>query len=198
MPVNYLFHLYLSDPEPPCLLGNLMGDFVKGRLDDRYPPAIRHGLHQHRQLDSFAHNHPAFRRSKIRLHHDYGHCRGILVDIFYDHFLAQHWSEFSPIPLEDFAASIYHLLRIHHDQLAEGLQRIAPRMIEHNWLVSYREPAVIGRVLERVSQRLKRPLPMAQAMRDLEEHREELEEDFREFLADARCCFAQKGTCHRW
>ena len=195
--MNYLFHLYLSDHDPPCLLGNLMGDFVKGRLDDRYPPAIRRGLAQHRQLDSFAHNHPAFRLSKARLHHDYGHCRGILVDIFYDHILAQHWSEFSPVPLEDFAAQVYQLLRTHHDQLAEGLQRIAPLMIERNWLVSYRDPAVIGRVLERVSQRLKRPLPMAQAMRDLEEHRNELEGDFRKFLEEARACLAPDKAWHR-
>lgn len=195
--MNYLFHLYLSDPEPPCLLGNLMGDFVKGRLDDRFPPAIRHGLQQHRQLDSFAHSHPAFRHSKARLHYDYGHCRGILVDIFYDHFLARHWPQFSPIPLDDFAAHIYQLLRTHHDQLAEGLQRLAPRMIERNWLVSYQDPAVIGRVLERVSQRLKRPLPMAQAMRDLEEHRDALEGDFRGFLEDARACLAPAEAWHR-
>jgi acyl carrier protein phosphodiesterase len=34
--MNYLVHLYLSDPDPMVRLGNLMGDFVKGPLEDAH------------------------------------------------------------------------------------------------------------------------------------------------------------------
>ena len=53
--MNYLVHLYLSDPDPMVRIGNLMGDFVKGRLEDApYPPGIIRGLRQHRDVDSYS------------------------------------------------------------------------------------------------------------------------------------------------
>lgn len=193
--MNYLTHLYLSDPHPHCLLGNLMGDFVKGRLDDRYPAEIRKGLCQHRKIDSFAHNHATFRRSKARINPVFGHSRGILVDIFYDHFLASNWSDFASVSLETFAQSVYGLLQENFDLLPPGLQRIAPRMIEHDWLVSYREISVIRRVLERLAQRLSRPVPLEEAMEDLREHYEGLKKDSFGFIGDARTYLEQESTC---
>ena len=62
--MNYLVHLYLSEPNAECQLGNLMGDFIKGRLDPGLAPGIRRGIEMHRRVDSFAHHHAAFRRSK--------------------------------------------------------------------------------------------------------------------------------------
>jgi len=193
--MNYLMHLYLSDPHPDCLLGNLMGDFVKGRLDDRFPAEIRRGLCQHRRIDSYAHTHEAFRCSKGRLNSAYGHGRGILVDIFYDHFLARNWPQLSPIPLETFTQNVYLLLRQNHHSLPPGLQRIAPRMIEHDWLVSYRDLGVIGRVLERIATRLNRPIPLEEALKDLKQHYEGLEEDFFRFAREARIFLEQDSSC---
>jgi len=184
--VNYLVHLLLADDTPGSLLGNLMGDFVKGRLDDTYPPAIRQGIALHRQVDVFAHHHPAYRRSKMRLAPTYGHGRGIMVDVFYDHFLARNWSRHHPLPLEAFAARVYRLLEEHFPLLPPGLQRVASRMIRHDWLVSYREIDTIGVVLERIAGRLRRPLPLGRGIDDLRRHYAELEEDCEEFLAAAR------------
>lgn len=184
--MNYLVHLYLSDPTAGCRLGNLMGDFVKGRLDDTWPPEITRGIEQHRRVDTFAHRNEAFRRSKARLDDAYGHCKGVLVDIFYDHFLARNWHRHSAIPLEEFAQNIYRLLEEHFAMLPPGLQQVAPRMIAHNWLVSYREAETIGRVLERIAARLKRPTPIGRGIEQLHRHYAGLEADCDRFLADAK------------
>ena len=62
--MNYLVHLYLSGSDPELQLGGLMGDFVKGPLDDRYPPGITAGLSLHRRIDTLAATSPHCRASR--------------------------------------------------------------------------------------------------------------------------------------
>ena len=183
--MNYLVHLYLSDPTPECRLGNLMGDFVKGRLEDAWAPEILRGIRQHRRVDAFAHRSAVFRRSKARIHDSFGHCKGVLVDVFYDHFLARNWIRYSTVPLDLFARDIYRLLEENRKILPPGLQEVAPRMIAHNWLVSYRETQTIGRVLDRISERLSRPNPIALGIGELHRHYDGLQADCDLFLAEA-------------
>lgn len=183
--MNYLCHLYLSDPAPESLVGSLLGDFVKGRLDATYSPAMTRAIALHRRVDSFAHTHPAVRRSKARLDPSFRHYKPILVDIFYDHFLAGNWSRYSPLPLSDFARQVYRALRACHDILPERMQQVAERMIAHDWLTSYREVATIGTVLERMSLRLSRPNPVGSGVGELIGNYAALEADFEEFLPQA-------------
>ncbi len=162
-----------------------MGDFVKGPIPEDYPQGIAQGLHLHRRIDSFSHNNLHTRRSRNRLGQKYGHGRGIIVDIFYDHFLASSWPEYSPEPLEDYAEGVYNLLQTHHQLLPDDLKVVSARMIEYNWLVSYRRFEVVGKALHRISQRLSRPLPLAEATEDLACHEDALRSDFREFMQEA-------------
>ena len=108
-----------------------------------------------------------------------------MIDIFYDHFLARHWQLYCPHRLEDFANRIYACLENDFPRLPAGLQRIAPHMIRHNWLVSYRQMEMIGEVLARLSARLRRPNPLANGLAELQRHYREMEEDFFEFLPAA-------------
>lgn len=184
--MNYLVHLYLAGPDPELQLGGLMGDFVKGPLDDRYPPGIVAGLRLHRSIDSLAAASPYCRASRQRLHPRFGHTRAVLVDIFYDHFLAVHWDEFHSQPLTAFAADVYRLLAGKRALLPEGLARIAPRMAELDWLSSYRERASVDTALRRIATRLSRPTAMGEGVIELERCGEELLDDFRGFIAEAR------------
>lgn len=185
--MNYLVHLYLSDPDPLVRLGNLMGDFVKGRLDKTdYPAGIIKGLRQHRRIDSFSQHSPAVQLSKGRINSSFGYFRGILIDVFYDHFLASNWEQHASGSLEEFATATYRLLEEHHTLLPEGLRNIAPRMIQYNWLVSYREVEVMKRALIRIGQRLSRENPLAEGYGELLRHYDELENDCTQFLAEAR------------
>lgn len=183
--MNYLVHLYLSGSDPEIQLGGLMGDFVKGRIPADYSEKIALGLHLHRRIDSLAQNSPHTRRSRQRLNPKFGHGRGIIVDIFYDHFLAANWRDYSPVPLESYAADFYTLLQSSHQLLPEGLKQITPRMIEYNWLVSYQHRKVVGKALQRIAQRLSRPLPLAEGVDDLVAHEDSLLEDFAGFLNEA-------------
>jgi acyl carrier protein phosphodiesterase len=183
--LNYLVHLYLSGPEPEHQLGGLMGDFVKGPVFDFFPEKIRQGLQLHRRIDSLAHKSRYTRQSRQRLQEKYGHGKGIIVDIFYDHFLAANWNDFSDTALEQYAESIYTLLKQNHAALPEGLQQITPRMSKYNWLVSYQHHEVVGKALQRIAQRLSRPLPLHEATDDLEQHKKLFLADFYKFMDEA-------------
>ena len=95
--MNYLAHLYLAGNDAEALIGSLMGDFIKGRVDPDLPPVLRQAILQHRRIDSFTDAHPIVRRSKQRVTNEFRRYAGILIDVFYDHFLAREWSQYSDV-----------------------------------------------------------------------------------------------------
>jgi acyl carrier protein phosphodiesterase len=194
--MNYLFHLFLSDPEPEVMLGNLMGDFVKGRLElTSYPELVVFGLKQHRQVDSFANRSSAYLASRQRIDPHFGYFRSIMIDVFYDHFLACNWDRHHSVALERFAEQIYRSLEKRFNSLPNELQRIVPLMIKHNWLVSYRDIETIQRVLSRLDQRIKRPTPLAQGISQLKQHYSNFETDCEQFIHQAQIFLADKRHC---
>jgi len=185
--MNYLVHLYLSDADPLCRLGNLMGDFVKGNLAQYdYPDKLLLGLRQHRAVDTLAMQDAAVRRSKVRLDDRFGHTKGILIDIFYDHLLSRNWENWAHGSLKAFAADGYNLLRRHRNLLPDAFRPVARRLIRYDWLTAYREPKTIRFVLERMAARLSRPNLLAQGHRELARCGRAMEADCRDFLAAAR------------
>ena len=145
---------------------------------------IQKGILLHRQIDSTTDAHLAFRKSNKRLHENYGHYSGIIVDIFYDHFLAKNWSDYSDIPLEDYIQSFYKLLLDNFDILPENIQKMAPIMMEGNWLLIYADLDGIDRVLAGMNRRTKNRSGMDTAGRELKEFYTLFEADFKLVIND--------------
>lgn len=182
--MNYLAHLYLADADPEAWVGNLMGDFAKGQLPESLPPAIRRGIVLHRRIDAFSDAHPCFIASKRRIQPAFRRYGGILVDIFYDHFLARDWETYSPVPLRHFALAVYQALRTYYDCLPAPMQRSVSYMIAHDLLLSYREVTGVDRALRGIEGRLKRPSQLGQAGVELERHYPALRADFTAFFPE--------------
>lgn len=160
----------------------MLGDFVKGDDHNGYSPGIHRAILLHRHIDIFTDAHPTHRRSKTRLGARHRHTKGVLVDIFYDHFLARNWNEYADPALEEFTALVYHALEAHLPVLPSRLKRILPLMITHDWLRSYRDIENIGHALNGLSRRLTRKNELAQGLEELQQNYVELEGDFREFF----------------
>src|SRR6476661_6124760 len=118
--MNYLAHLFLSEGTPESLIGNLLGDFVKGTPVNLYPEEIRKGIDLHRKVDSYTDSHAIVRSSKSLVCADRRRFAGVLIDVFYDHFLAKNWLEYSEIPLRDFSRHVYKILQDNRDILPES------------------------------------------------------------------------------
>ncbi|MDY0190751.1 MAG: ACP phosphodiesterase [Desulfuromonas sp.] len=182
--MNYLLHLLLSQTDDEQYVGNMIGDFVKGRLDTQFSPGIVAGLRRHRCIDAFAETNQYFLHSKQLIAPEYGLYRGIMVDMFYDHFTACHWNNYSKDSLEDFAQHIYALLAQQQHLPAKFTAQI-PRMIKNNWLVAYRQPETIGRALHHISQRITRTNPLSGGEKELMKHYSALENDCHQFTCSA-------------
>ena len=179
--MNYLAHLLLAENNPESRIGNLLGDFIKGSIDSKnppYSPAILKGIRTHFKVDKFTDTHEIFKRSKQRIYSSQGRFSVVLIDVFYDHFLANHWQLFSSENLEKFAEHNYIILQKNNHLLPEKLQLILPRIILENWLVSYKKIEGIERTCQRLGKRIKRPNNFAIAHHDLEQNYQELEADF--------------------
>jgi len=183
--LNFLFHLYLSGDDPDILTGNLMGDFVKGRVGEEYPPRLRCGIVLHRRIDSFAQNHPLFRQSRLRIDSGYGLWRGVLVDLFYDHFLAAQWGQWSSVPFDAYIGQARRMVEANRPYLPERMQEVVPVIFE-KLIPSYREVEGIGTALERMAGRVRRPNPLAGGEEQLSSHYAGLRDDFRLFVPEAQ------------
>ena len=182
--MNFLAHLYLADRQPDALLGSLMGDFVKGPLEGRFSAELTRALAQHRKVDAFTDAHPIVRASRGRVAPARRRFAGILVDVFYDHFLALHWEDYADEPLEAFTREVYSLLRTREAILPERLRLIAPRMAQLDWLGSYRRVEAVHVALDRMGERLKRGNALLGAGEELTANYAGLEADFRAFFPE--------------
>jgi acyl carrier protein phosphodiesterase len=184
--MNFLAHALLAGSRPADRLGGILGDFVKGPLPAGLPPDVAAGVALHRRIDSYADRHPAFRRSRSRVSPARRRYAGIMVDLFYDHFLARHWERYHPQALANFAAEIYELLGAHAALLPPRLAQILPLMRGQDWLASYRWADQVAGALDRMAvRRFTRPNGLAGAGADLGAAYAGFEADFAEFFPDA-------------
>ena len=93
--MNFLAHIYLSGDNDLIKIGNFMADGIRGKQFENYHPEIQKGIILHRFIDTFTDAHPVFRQSTKKLHENYHHYAGVIVDVFYDHFLAKNWNLYS-------------------------------------------------------------------------------------------------------
>lgn len=181
--MNYLAHLHLGGSEPGQLLGSLYGDFVKGPLAGRYAPEVEAAIRLHRRIDAYTDSHPVVRAAVERFPAERRRYAGILLDLFFDHCLACRWDDYAAEPLPQFTARVYQVLAA-ETELPGRLALIAPRMAEQDWLGSYREFAVLERVLGNMQRRLSRPEGLDGALAELERLYPWLLDDFRAFYPE--------------
>ena len=184
--MNYLAHAYLAGALPADRVGGVMGDFVKGVLPAGLPPDLAAGVRLHRQIDVFADTHSAFIRSRQRVSPERRRFAGVMVDMFYDHFLARNWDEFGAGPLEASAADTYHAMEARTSVFPLRLIELFPRMRATDWLSSYRSADAIALALDRMSGRLRRENVLRGGGVELLHAYGEFESDFFEFIKDAQ------------
>jgi acyl carrier protein phosphodiesterase len=182
--MNFLAHLFLSGTDEELKIGNFIGDSVKGHDYEKFPGNIKKGILLHRAIDDFTDKHPAFLRSRKRLDEKYSRHSGILVDIFYDHFLLLNWEKYSAVPSGKYIRDTYLLLAANWRILPPRAKRYLPFMIINNWLASYATINGVKSVLERMSKRTSLPGETEFAIKILQENYQGFNNDFLELFGD--------------
>ncbi|MCB0487845.1 MAG: DUF479 domain-containing protein [Cyclobacteriaceae bacterium] len=185
--MNFLAHLHLSGSDHDIMMGNFIGDFVRGRnLKEQFEEGIAKGIELHRAIDEFTDTHAIVQQSKNRLRPKYRHYAGVIVDMFYDYYLAKNWSDYSDQPLEEYAQKFYSLTKNYNHILPERAKRLLVYMAQGNWLVNYGKTEGIHRALSGMASRTPFESKMEEAVNDLVEHDKEFEEEFRKFFPELR------------
>lgn len=190
--MNYLAHLYLSGDNADLLLGNFIADHLKGADRRRdYPLSIRQGIALHRSIDTFTDAHAVVAESKTRVRAQFGKYAPVIVDVFYDHFLAANWQRYHDKPLPEYAKQTYDLLQHRFDELPAGAQHMLPFMRQHDWLSGYAHLAGIERVMGGMSRRSKFESRMHEAPALLVSAYPAFEAEFNRFFPDLQAHVAQ-------
>ena len=146
--MNYLAHAYLSFGIPEITVGNLISDFVKGKQKFTYPAAIQQGIVLHRAIDTFTDTHAITAQAKSFFREPYRLYSGAIVDVVYDHFLANDPMEFPGDSLLPFSLDTYTAVQPYSNWLPPKFARMFPYMMQQNWLNNYRYTWGIQRSFE--------------------------------------------------
>ena len=118
-------------------MGNFIGDYVKGRSLERYPDGVQKGIFIHRAIDFYTDTHPATFEVRQLFREGYRKYAGVVVDVFFDHFLARYWATFSPFPLKGFTRKFYYQMVLRYRELPKRVRNVLPSLIQSNRLYSY-------------------------------------------------------------
>ena len=182
--MNFLAHLYLSGSNVDIRLGNFIGDYVKGKNLERFPEGIHKGITLHRAIDSFTDKHQATHSCKELLRPGYGRYSGVVVDVLFDHVLANEWSRYSQTNLKLYTRSFYYQMVQHYSLLPDRVKKFLPFMIQSNRLYSYRTQDGVKRAIEIMSSVTSLPENSAYAIETLSNNYEQFSSNFNSFFPE--------------
>jgi acyl carrier protein phosphodiesterase len=151
--MNFLAHLYLSGDNHETIIGNFIADHVKGNKFNEYTPGVQAGIKLHRSIDHFTDHHPVVKESVERIRPEFRKYAGVVVDMYFDHFLSAGWHEWSVEPLSDFASRMYAVLVASNELLPPRTKQMLPYMMNYDWLSNYGNFEGLGRAFNGMARR---------------------------------------------
>src|SRR5215469_15391972 len=182
--MNWLAHLYLSEPSAQFRIGNLLPDLASASRLVGLAGSYQKGIRCHREIDHFTDAHPRFKSCVSRFPPPYRRYGGILTDIYFDHFLARDWSKYSEGPLSEFIGHVYRDIEVCLPEVPTEVAYVLRRMRDQNWLASYHHITGIEQTLRRISRRFRRPFDLSGSVAIFEEQTDAFADDFHGFFPE--------------
>ena len=153
--MNYLAHLFLAKKDPYSMVGNLMGDFMKGVDLTQLPSSVVLGIQNHQMIDAFTDKHQKVCALKKCLSPERKRFSGIITDVMFDYYLIKHWQKYSKSNFNYFVDEIYRVLMSNITIMPKRMKTVVRRMVDMDWLRSYGSLEIMGYVLDKMSQRIR-------------------------------------------
>lgn len=181
--VNYLAHLLLAGDDPKAQVGQVLADFVSAGSIATFEAGIQAGIRAHQKIDVYSDTHPVYAAARRRLKPPFRRFAGVLLDVYFDHFLAKGWNcHGDGTALAEFAQQRYKTLRKYRVLASKRFRIVVDAMARDNWLVGYAELEGVERALQGISRRFRRENPIASGATVLIENYGPLRSDFEEFF----------------
>lgn len=195
--MNYLAHVFLSHDTAAAITGAMLGDFVKGRVPEHWGADVDAAIQLHRAVDRYTDRHPAVQACRVLVSSERRRFAGIMIDVFFDHFLARDWSRYYDRPLGEFTQTVYAVLLSGRRAFPPRFQRILPAMVRDDWLAAYRDVSAVNAALNGISRRFRYPeraLALRDAIVELERHYASFAAHFGEFFPQLQAFVAGTAT----
>ena len=180
--MNFLAHLHIAQHCQSSLLGNLLGDFVKGDPAKHYSAMLVNGIRLHRFVDSYTDSAQDIQSARALFPQGYRRFSGIALDVFWDHCLATHWAQYHALSLREFCLESETIIKhTSSEPLSDRFLLVSENMWRGRWLESYQDLDNIKYALNRMSERSSRMGPLAQCFPYLQNNYDELNQIFASF-----------------
>jgi acyl carrier protein phosphodiesterase len=182
--MNYLAHLFLAQTTEDSHFGNLLGDFRRGVEVSQFSAAVQRGLANHYGVDKFTDAHDSVKKAQALFLPSRRRFAPVALDIYFDHLLIKHWSQFSSETFEAFTQRSFALLEGKLPQMPRTMQHSIGHMITHNWFEDYATEKGIEKAITVVSKRIRFKNNFYQAVDDIDANREDIETLFLNFFPE--------------
>lgn len=179
--MNYLAHLSLSGKTEDIIIGNFIGDFVKGKSYQDFPKSIQKGILLHRFIDDFTDNHSKVKHDISLIKDTIGRYSPIAIDVYYDYLLCQNWIKYHDSSLSQFCQDVYITIEKNKFYLPEKCVHMFSYMKRDNWLENYQYKEGIDRTLKNLSKRIQNTSNLEHAFASIEKVENEISESFKSF-----------------
>ena len=197
--MNFLCHseiaLYISEEinfSPTAvnglLAGAVLGDFLKGPIQDSWEAELSLGIKLHRKVDAISNQHTVIKSACNRFPKKIRRIAPILIDIVSDFFLATNWSSHQKIEIEPFAKMCHSALEIHVGNFDADAneKKFFEYMKKKELLIRSSNWTTIEETLLRILRRLGREVDLSNALQVMKANQELLLTDFKEYYPQIR------------
>lgn len=182
--MNYLAHLFLSCNNEDILIGNFIADSISIKAVNALPKKVKDGIILHRKIDSYTDTHDLVRKGTYRLRQYHKKYSPVVIDVLYDHLLANNWELYSGTSLDIFAKDVYRVFSRRMDEMPPRLKVSLPKMIEHDWLNNYKSLEGLKFTLDKMDKRTRFPSNFGDAVEHLLDDYDLFTEEFNSFFPD--------------
>ena len=182
--MNFLAHLLLSTDNEQIKFGNFVGDAIKGKKFEMFPPTIQKGILLHREIDTFTDHHPLMKKSKKLFKPGFGHYRGVILDVVNDHFLSKNWEKYHTQDLETFLIDFEKTFHSYSHFLTPQSKKFYELFLERKYMHQYHHLEGIKSTLEGLERRIGYKFPLSHAVEDVRENYAKFELNFESFFTE--------------
>lgn len=182
--MNFLAHCFLAQPNGASLMGNLLGDFIKGADLTQQSEQVLLGLKNHQAVDRFTDQHAVLPPLKQCLSQPRRRFSGIIADVVFDYFLSKHWQQFSAQDSEQFIEHCYAEILSMQPQMHDSMWRSMQFMVNDDGLRINRDLVGVGLTLDRLSRRIRFDNKLLGAIVEVEQHYAAYENAFLQLFPD--------------
>lgn len=142
------------------------------------------GIQLHRRIDQFTDNHTHMVLCRTLLRPGTSKYAPVVMDIFLDFLLFDHWERYCNHPFSEFEHEVYAMLDENLEVLPVRLQTIVREMVDHRWLQTYTTASGRLDVFRRLGHRVSRPEMLKDVLNLYTQHYAVLEGHFSVFFPE--------------